>query len=299
MYKLKAGIDMDQLSWKWLSCNPAAIHMLETNIDNINWRQLSTNPSAADLLAINIDRSEIDWVILASNPGAISILAAKIAQSESDSIPWESLATNPKAASLLEARMEWCPVEQIARHPDRIDWHKLATNPNPKAIALLESNRYKHGQAIDLFEELNIWPCLADNPAAIHLLEANPDKIDWNWLSVNPAAMHLLEANLDKVNWAHLSANPAAVPLLKANMGKANWFELHSNPNAVDLLLDQPYRKYFRWKLSMNPGIFEYDYPQMKASKQSLHTALIEELFHPDRVQKHLEAGFDLEEYLP
>ena len=43
--------------------------------------------------------------------------------------------------------------------------------------------------------------CLSSNPNAIHLLEANLDKIDWNAVSINPNAIHLLEANLDKINW--------------------------------------------------------------------------------------------------
>ena len=31
------------------------------------------------------------------------------------------------------------------------------------------------------------WYCLSSNQAAIHLLEQNPDKIDWYTLSLNPA----------------------------------------------------------------------------------------------------------------
>ena len=50
---------------------------------------------------------------------------------------------------------------------------------------------------------------LSRNPAAIHLLEANQDKINWNWLSSNPAAIHLLASNPDKIDWVWLSLNPA------------------------------------------------------------------------------------------
>lgn len=41
--------------------------------------------------------------------------------------------------------------------------------------------------------------------SAIHLLEANFDKISWWKLSQNPNAIHLLEKNPDKINWAMLS----------------------------------------------------------------------------------------------
>jgi hypothetical protein len=46
------------------------------------------------------------------------------------------------------------------------------------------------------------------NPAAIHLLEANKDKINWDRLSYNPAAIHLLKENQDKIDWDNLSHNP-------------------------------------------------------------------------------------------
>ena len=40
------------------------------------------------------------------------------------------------------------------------------------------------------------------------------DKIDWIYLSGNPAAIHILEQNPDKINWQFLSANPAAIHLI-------------------------------------------------------------------------------------
>jgi hypothetical protein len=49
---------------------------------------------------------------------------------------------------------------------------------------------------------------LSENPAAIHILEKNLDKVDWMWLSRNPAAIHILEKNLEKVDWNGLSGNP-------------------------------------------------------------------------------------------
>lgn len=39
---------------------------------------------------------------------------------------------------------------------------------------------------------------LSFNPAAIHLLEKHPEKIEWCCLSANSAAIHLLEANPEK-----------------------------------------------------------------------------------------------------
>jgi len=50
---------------------------------------------------------------------------------------------------------------------------------------------------------------LSTNPNAIHLLEKNPDKIDWYMLSSNPNAIPLLEKNPDKIDWKWLSLNPS------------------------------------------------------------------------------------------
>ena len=74
------------------------------------------------------------------------------------------------------------------------------------------------------------------NPAAIHLLEANPDMIYWPYLSMNPAAIHLLEANLNIINWNCLCFHPTewAINLLEANhhkMGKElGQSHVHKNP---------------------------------------------------------------------
>ena len=44
-------------------------------------------------------------------------------------------------------------------------------------------------------------------PNAVHLLEINQDKIDWQFLSSNPNSIHLLEKNINKIHWEYLSEN--------------------------------------------------------------------------------------------
>ena len=79
---------------------------------------------------------------------------------------------------------------------------------------------------------------LSLNPNAIHLLERNPDKIDWEELSGNPAAIHLLERNPDKIDWNRLSQNPAAIHLLERNPDKIDWWLLCKNPSIFKLKTD-------------------------------------------------------------
>ena len=116
--------------------------------------------------------------------------------------------------------------------------------------------------ATKLLDWINIdkidWMHLSRNPAAIHLLEANPQKIDWYWLSENPAAIHLLEANPDKIDWYWLATNPVAIHLLKENQDKISW-----------------------QALSKNPVIFQYDYDAMKKKCGAFKEDLMKDRFHP------------------
>ena len=64
--KLRDWIDIDQISWMWLSENPNAIQLLEKNFDKIDWGWLSRNPNAIHLLERNLDK--INWKWLSKNP---------------------------------------------------------------------------------------------------------------------------------------------------------------------------------------------------------------------------------------
>ena len=106
------------------------------------------------------------------------------------------------------------------------------------------------------------------------LLRDNPEKIYWPYLSMNtsPNAMDLLRENPDKINWSGLSSNksPNAIDLLRENPDKINWY-----------------------RLSANPAIFELDYQKMKESKRELNQAIIAEAWHPKRMARWLDMGFD------
>ena len=112
---------------------------------------------------------------------------------------------------------------------------------------------------------------LSENLNAIHLLEVNPDKIDWRRLSENPNGIHLLEVNPDKIDWRRLSKNPNGIHLLEANPDKINWFWLFVNPN-----------------------IFEIDYQYLKdRMKNTFVEELIMNRFHPKNVDKWIDWELD------
>ena len=128
---------------------------------------------------------------------------------------------------------------------------------------------------------------------AIHLLEANPDKIDWYYLSGNPNAIHLLEANPDKIDWYHLSTNPNAIHLLEANQDKIDWYFLPFNPNAMHLL-EANQTRFFWLPFSKNPAIFQCDYTFYRQRMDLHREELMKAVFHPKRLKRSLELGYDL-----
>lgn len=191
--KLRHWIDPEKLNWDYLSRNPNVVQLLEK-----------------DLLYYD----KISWGNLSVNksPRAIRFLERNL-----DKVDWSYLSMNPEAVDMLE------------KHPDKINWSELSGNPNPKAIQLLE-NYVKHHPYKPIYSR-EIWDILSGNPAAIHILEANPRKIDWHWFSENPKAIRLIEENLDKVDWFGLSYNPGAIHILEKNLDKVNWQSAVWNPN--------------------------------------------------------------------
>ena len=125
-------------------------------------------------------------------------------------------------------------------------------------------------------------------------------------LSFNPcpAAVEMLVANPDKINWAHLSENscPAAVALLVANPDRIVWEYLSANtcPAAVELLALRPAGRSINMvALSRNPAIFEevYDYPAMRAAMDPHREALAVAAGHPRRLARHLELGGEADDF--
>ena len=84
------------------------------------------------------------------------------------------------------------------------------------------------------------------------------------WISVHECK--------DAIDWDRLSRNPNAIHLLEANPHKIDWHELSTNPN-----------------------IFTYDYEQMTKNKLELNRELIEYYWRPERIEKYLRQGIDLE----
>ena len=71
-------IDVKQINYIYLSCNPNAVHILEKNINQVNWNILSYNPNAIHILEKNLDK--VNWYSLSGNPNAIHLLEKNLSK---------------------------------------------------------------------------------------------------------------------------------------------------------------------------------------------------------------------------
>ena len=134
-------------------------------------------------------------------------------------------------------------------------------------------------------------------------MEQNQDEINWDQLSRNPNAIHLLEQNRDEINWRNLSRNPNpnAFHLLETLIPIFEQYDSEilpylGIPNAYHLIEN------FLYNLTitnpMHNVLFDYDYVQMKEKKQAFNQALIERVFHPERLIRFVNhLGMDLQDY--
>jgi hypothetical protein len=240
--------------------HPYAFELMQKHINqmtHIEWQNLLTcnkNQLDTSILVKNnfhlLDKQSIQ--LTAMNPYMVTFLEENDMIS---SLNIEYLSANPNAIDILYI------------YENLINYEALSSNRNYKAITLLKYN-------LDKIEDYHQFLM---NPAMIDIIEQNTtDKIDywedlslfeygddhnmsiygkWNWLSKNPAAMHILENNQDKINYG---------------------------------------------ALSLNPGIYTYDYDKMKKMKKKLHKEIIQELYKPARIYKYLNLALNVnvEEYL-
>ena len=240
----------------------------------IDWSQICsrTDKYSINLLKNNIDK--IDWYHLSGNlnPNAINILKDNI-----DKVYWDKLSSNPSAISILSENM------------DKIDYLFISYNKN--AIFLLTDN---NNNIVDLtwteiYNKLDILYIkyninkqkfiesfsFSDNKYVLHLLDENPNEINWNVLCEddNGNATYIIKKYIDIVPFECLCKNKFMIDYITEHIDKycngdighdeIYWNNLSCNPSAISLL-EKNQDKISYNLFYINPEIFEYDYDVIK-----------------------------------
>jgi hypothetical protein len=256
------------IEWGILSANPYAVDLLIENQHLIYWPTFckNKNPKVIDVLLKN--PTKIFWSSLSANPVAIDLL-----KKNKDKIDYIYLSNNSNAYELIKEYMER---------------EFICTNTDPTSPEYIVKECNKMRYIPDL--------CYNRNEELIQYLYKNYSKyINWSNLSTNPAAMDILLQNMDKINYRRMSENthPKAQELMKKNPWSIDWsiFGKHINDYAFILKHNPPLREWF-WA---NPIIFDYK-AISKYYMDKVKEELIENSLHPNRIQRWLEQGVEIDD---
>jgi len=274
--KYPEKINSDGIS---LNPNPLVIDYLKNNPEKINWNFLSSNPNAIKLLRENEEK--INWSNLSMNNCAFKLL-----NENQDKIDWCNICynDNPKVIS-----------EIIAKNLDKnISWFILSKNPNDIAVDIIL--RPENINKID-YEFLS----LNSNDKVFDLIKNNLDKIDFDFLitNPNPKIIEIFKTNENKISGYHL--------LMNTNKYIKNYFfknfknfkkdiDRYSLINSIIIETDDTDYIYHNWLNLYNSNMYKIDFGKMKKNFENFEEELIMKAYHPKRVCKWIEEGYDLEE---
>ena len=271
----------------WIPSNKIYTHLIQSNpnaIDHIEkynipkvWSLLSVNPGAVRYLYHNPSLFNKGFWYCNSNPLIVPFIEKCMRKNEH----WiqSKLAENPNTLHLVDPF-------SIQSH-----YYSLCKNTSTLAMQMI-------ADCVDDLTSIH-WSILSTNPSAIHIIEKNMHRIDWNKLSSNSSAIHILMQNPSRIDWLNFSKNthPIAIEYMKQHLDKVNWPILSANPGAIELLKENKENISWYW-LSLNPAIFEYNYPTMaKLRTEIIRDELISVALHPSRVCDWLQKGFTFSDF--
>ena len=145
------------------------------------------------------------------------------------------------------------------------------------------------------------------NYGAIELLrELDRSQIDWINISVFHRDIEFMEANIQYLQLGKNSLieesilmNDYMMPFIERHIDafdKSLLYLLSSNASAIEYLEQHP--ELIDYGILSNPNIVTYDYDLIKKERFDIHRELHEYLYHPNRIQKWIDNGNEVEHYL-
>lgn len=209
-----------------LACNPnpKAINIVKKlllkksfNLVSIS-DELSSNPCIDIIDIIKEDTDLIDWHKFIHNPNAHHILTIDFINNAIKR--YEEYVENEEDELIYgEYNDDYLCDEYNTEFFFGEKWYLMGSSKNPKIFELFE---YIYEKTIN--NEYNInnhyrdfyVPLISSNPIAINFIEKKFNNINFckKNLSQNPAAIHILEANPDKISWPDLMTNPNALHMI-------------------------------------------------------------------------------------
>ena len=147
-----------------------------------------------------------------------------------------------------------------------------------------------------------IWDMASfiQDPKTFHLLEKNPEKINWDYLcmGLKKISLPLLLKNPEKINWNLFSFSEISLPLFELYQEKLVRWAISISSFGFHLLQKYP-EKIEWWALSANPSIFMAitNYKFLKKRMDIIREELVMKCMHPSRLERWIEMGGDIDDF--
>jgi hypothetical protein len=121
----------------------------------------------------------------------------------------------------------------------------------------------------------------------------------WARFSGHRDALHVLQKYPEKVHWAITSTKVWAIPLLMQHVQRIDWDALAGTPGMLQAIRNDFSNMPFQFLVKERLGdVFSLGYSMMKQSRAWLLAEIAEFVYHPRFIQKWLDEGNQVEDYL-
>ena len=168
------------------------------------------------------------YMSLSANPAAIKLL-----EQNDEKTYRPNLLINPTAMHLIGNYFNPVDLKYLSQNPSVLDrLGKHTSNTNWKAPYI-----HPFLELVECSLSGIEWYGFSANPAGIHIIDQNMERVILPGLARNPAAMHLIVQmiKLDCIDMGDLSANPnpQAIQIVSSRLEEADWENLSANPAAI------------------------------------------------------------------
>lgn len=279
--KLLIAECLEHINWGELSRYRIVLLASINHSDRIVWGNIPSEEWALPLL---LDRPNITkWAIVSRYEWAVPLLSKY-----PNRVVWDNLPATTWASSLHRYRPPIC------RMPKSIHRSKSIPRPYPSV----------YDQDCDDIANIPVRALIPRTVIGLVQQAKTTGRYEftfdqWTRFSGHRDALYLLHKYPNKVQWAITSQKEWALPLLMRYPSHIDWSALSSSTAILQAIRNDPSNLSFQFLVKDKLGdSFSIGYPMMKLSRSWLLAEIAEYVYHPRFIQRWLDGGREVEDYL-
>jgi hypothetical protein len=266
---------MATINWGELSKHRIVLLASIDHSDCVVWNNVPSEEWALPLL---LDHPDIvKWAIVSRYEWAMPLL-----QKYPGCVVWNVLPDTTWSSGLSRHRQPAPRVSNptLPRYPATYahESYDIANIPNQALIPRTVLGLVQQARVTGRYEFAPAqWARFSGHRDALHVLQKYPEKVHWAITSTKVWAIPLLMQHAHRVDWSALAGTPALLQAIRTDFN------------------NMPFQFLVKEKLG---DAFSLEYSMMKQSRIWLLAEIAEFVYHPRFIQKWLDEGNQVEDYL-